>query len=141
MVDRGGRICLAAFPAKPVSVDLAHLVRQSRVSRGAGSYSTAAATRLLSGLLVLPPGLLGSPRPPITVSSSPRQPRSGRAGHRSARVAACAPFSGMAGARLCDGRTIGSRDPRLQVAADRCGLLIVSPCDLIARSDELRLEM
>ena len=56
-------------------------------------------------------------------------------------VVACAPFSGMAGPRLCYGRTIGSRDPRLQVAADRCGLLIVSPCDSIARSDELRLEM
>ena len=49
--------------------------------------------------------------------------------------------SGMAGTRLSYGRTIGSRDPRLQVAADRCGLLIVSPCDSIARSDELRLEM
>jgi hypothetical protein len=56
-------------------------------------------------------------------------------------VVACAPFSGVAGTRLCYGRTIGSRDPRLQVAADRCGLLIVSPCDSIARSDELRLEM
>jgi hypothetical protein len=63
-----------------------------------------------------------------------------RPGHRSVRVAACAPFSGTAGTRLCYGRTIGSRDPRLQVAADRCGLRIVSPCDSIARSDELRLE-
>jgi len=57
------------------------------------------------------------------------------------RFGGCAPFSGMAGTRLSYGRTIGSRDPRLQVAADRCGLLIVSPCDSIARSDELRLEM
>jgi len=114
---------------------------QSSFSCGAGSFSTAATTRLLPGLLVLPPGLPGSPRPPITVSSASRKPRSGRAGHRSARVASCAPFSGMAGTRRCYGRTIGSRDPRLQVAADRCGLLIVSPCDSIARSYELRLEM
>jgi hypothetical protein len=31
---------------------------------GAGTFSTAATTRLLSGLAVLRPGLVGSPRPP-----------------------------------------------------------------------------
>ena len=29
MVNRGGRICLAAFPHEPVPVDLAHLVRNN----------------------------------------------------------------------------------------------------------------
>ena len=29
MVNRGGRICLAAFPGKPVEVDVAHLVRNN----------------------------------------------------------------------------------------------------------------
>src|SRR5215475_15432010 len=41
---------------------------------GAGTYSTAATTRLLSGLAVLRPGLVGSPRPPMTVSSASRKP-------------------------------------------------------------------
>jgi L-iditol 2-dehydrogenase len=31
MVNRGGRICLAAFPENPVSVDLAYLVRQQHL--------------------------------------------------------------------------------------------------------------
>ena len=47
---------------------------------GAGTFSRAATTRLLSGLLVLRPGLVGSPRPPMKVSSASRKPRSGRAG-------------------------------------------------------------
>jgi len=29
MVNRGGRICLAAFPHEPVSVDLAYIVRNN----------------------------------------------------------------------------------------------------------------
>jgi L-iditol 2-dehydrogenase len=29
MVNRGGRICLAAFPLEPVPVDVAHLVRNN----------------------------------------------------------------------------------------------------------------
>ena len=47
---------------------------------GAGTFSTAATTRLLSELLVLRPRLLGSPRPPMKVSSASSKPRSGRAG-------------------------------------------------------------
>jgi len=31
MVNRGGRICLAAFPAEPVPVDLAYLVRNKHL--------------------------------------------------------------------------------------------------------------
>ena len=45
---------------------------------GAGTFSTAATTRLLSGLAVLRPGLVGSPRPPMKVSSASRKPCSGR---------------------------------------------------------------
>jgi hypothetical protein len=144
---------------------------QSRFSCGAGSFSTAATTRLLSGLLVrsgvLTPRLLriasgtdlGSRerralrnvanRRRLARLAKRHDPRPSCVDRRAAcvhdviadPVVACAPFSGVAGTRLCYGRTIGSRDPRLQVAADRCGLLIVSPCDSIARSDELRLEM
>src|SRR5207248_11442639 len=47
---------------------------------GAGTFSTAATSRLLSGLAVLRPRLVGSPRPPMKVSSASRKPRSGRAG-------------------------------------------------------------
>jgi transposase len=47
---------------------------------GAGTFSTAATTRLLSGLAVLRPRLIGSPRPPMKVSSASRKRRSGRAG-------------------------------------------------------------
>src|SRR5262245_7518382 len=47
---------------------------------GAGTFSTAATTRLLSGLAVLRPGLVGSPRPPIKVSSASRKPCTGREG-------------------------------------------------------------
>src|SRR5215472_15477610 len=47
---------------------------------GAGTFSTAATTRLLSGLAVLRPGLVGSPRPPMKVSSASRKPCSGRDG-------------------------------------------------------------
>src|SRR6516162_5883831 len=45
---------------------------------GAGTFSTAATTRLLSGLAVLRPRLVGSPRPPMKVSSASRKPCSGR---------------------------------------------------------------
>jgi hypothetical protein len=44
------------------------------------SLATAATTRLLSGLAVLRPGLVGSPRPPMKVSSASRKPCSGRDG-------------------------------------------------------------
>src|SRR5215469_9774078 len=47
---------------------------------GAGTFSTAATTRLLSGLAVLRPGLVGSPRPPMKVSSASSKPCSGREG-------------------------------------------------------------
>jgi hypothetical protein len=43
---------------------------------GAGTFSTAATTGLLSGLAVLRPGLVGSPRPPMKVSSDSRKPSS-----------------------------------------------------------------
>src|SRR6516165_7611276 len=47
---------------------------------GAGTFSTAATTRLLSGVAVLRPGLVGSPRPPMKVSSASSKPCSGREG-------------------------------------------------------------
>jgi hypothetical protein len=40
---------------------------------GAGTFSTAAMTRLLSRFLMLRPGLAGSPRPPMKVSSASRK--------------------------------------------------------------------
>src|SRR4051794_24294804 len=46
---------------------------------GAGTFSTAATTKLLSGLAVLRPRLVGSPRPPMKVSSASSKPPSGRA--------------------------------------------------------------
>ena len=51
MVNRGGRICLAAFPAEPVSVDLAHLVRNNIYVfgiRGEGKSATHRAAALMA---------------------------------------------------------------------------------------------
>ena len=51
MVNRGGRICLAAFPADPVSVDLAHLVRNNIYVfgiRGEGKSATHRAAALMA---------------------------------------------------------------------------------------------
>src|SRR5215469_11913772 len=72
---------------------------------GAGTFSTAATTRLLSGLAVLRPGLVGSPRPPM--KSLPPRKRGSRPlpasraadvrGPRSARGATCAPWSRPSG--------------------------------------------
>jgi len=50
MVNRGGRICLAAFPQNPVPVDLAHLVRNNIYVfgiRGEGRSATHRAAALL----------------------------------------------------------------------------------------------
>jgi L-iditol 2-dehydrogenase len=46
MVNRGGRVCLAAFPADPVPVDVAYLVRNNIYLfgiRGEGATHRAAA--------------------------------------------------------------------------------------------------
>src|SRR5271170_1730218 len=51
MVNRGGRICLAAFPAEPVSVDLAYLVRNNIYVfgiRGEGRSATHRAAALMT---------------------------------------------------------------------------------------------
>jgi L-iditol 2-dehydrogenase len=51
MVNRGGRICLAAFPAVPVPVDLAHLVRNNIYVfgiRGEGRSATHRAAALMA---------------------------------------------------------------------------------------------
>ena len=51
MVDRGGRICLAAFPAEPVPVDLAYLVRNNIYVfgiRGEGKSATHRAAALMA---------------------------------------------------------------------------------------------
>jgi L-iditol 2-dehydrogenase len=51
MVNRGGRICLAAFPAEPVPVDLAHLVRNNIYLfgiRGEGKSATHRAAALMA---------------------------------------------------------------------------------------------
>ncbi|HXC30635.1 MAG TPA: zinc-binding dehydrogenase [Stellaceae bacterium] len=51
MVTRGGRICLAAFPHKPVMVDLAHLVRNNIYVfgiRGEGKSATHRAAALIA---------------------------------------------------------------------------------------------
>lgn len=51
MVTRGGRICLAAFPADPVPVDLAHLVRNNIYVfgiRGEGKSATHRAAALMA---------------------------------------------------------------------------------------------
>ena len=50
MVNRGGRICLAAFPANPVPVDLAYLVRNNIYVfgiRGEGKSATHRAAALM----------------------------------------------------------------------------------------------
>jgi L-iditol 2-dehydrogenase len=50
MVDRGGRICLAAFPQERVSIDLAHLVRNNIYVygiRGEGQSATHRAMALM----------------------------------------------------------------------------------------------
>ncbi|HTI80071.1 MAG TPA: zinc-binding dehydrogenase [Acetobacteraceae bacterium] len=51
MVNRGGRICLAAFPHEPVSVDLAYLVRNNIYVfgiRGEGKSATHRAAALMA---------------------------------------------------------------------------------------------
>ncbi len=51
MVNRGGRICLAAFPEAPVPVDLAHLVRSNIYVfgiRGEGKSATHRAAALMA---------------------------------------------------------------------------------------------
>ena len=51
MVNRGGRICLAAFPSDPVSVDLAYLVRNNIYVfgiRGEGRSATHRAAALIA---------------------------------------------------------------------------------------------
>jgi L-iditol 2-dehydrogenase len=51
MVNRGGRICLAAFPANPVPVDLAYLVRNNIYVfgiRGEGRSATHRAAALMA---------------------------------------------------------------------------------------------
>ena len=51
MVNRGGRICLAAFPADPVPVDLAYLVRNNIYVfgiRGEGKSATHRAAALMA---------------------------------------------------------------------------------------------
>src|SRR5262252_6751452 len=51
MVNRGGRICLAAFPADPVPVDLAHLVRNNIYVfgiRGEGKSATHRAAAFMA---------------------------------------------------------------------------------------------
>ena len=51
MVNRGGRICLAAFPSEKVPVDLAHLVRNNIYVfgiRGEGKSATHRAAALIA---------------------------------------------------------------------------------------------
>jgi L-iditol 2-dehydrogenase len=51
MVNRGGRICLAAFPQDPVPVDLAYLVRNNIYVfgiRGEGQSATHRAMALMT---------------------------------------------------------------------------------------------
>lgn len=51
MVNRGGRICLAAFPSEPVPVDIAHLVRNNIYVfgiRGEGKSATHRAAAFMS---------------------------------------------------------------------------------------------
>jgi threonine dehydrogenase-like Zn-dependent dehydrogenase len=50
MVNRGGRICLAAFPHEPAMVDIAHLVRNNIYVfgiRGEGKSATHRAMALM----------------------------------------------------------------------------------------------
>jgi threonine dehydrogenase-like Zn-dependent dehydrogenase len=51
MLNRGGRICLAAFPHEPVSIDVAHIVRNNIYLygiRGEGKSATHRAEALMS---------------------------------------------------------------------------------------------
>src|ERR1700678_4278715 len=51
MVNRGGRICLAAFPGKPAEVDVAHIVRNNIYLygiRGEGKSATHRAEAFMS---------------------------------------------------------------------------------------------
>lgn len=51
MVNRGGRVCLAAFPAKPAEVDIAHIVRNNIYLfgiRGEGKSATHRAEAFMS---------------------------------------------------------------------------------------------
>lgn len=51
MLNRGGRICLAAFPQEPVSIDIAHIVRNNIYLygiRGEGRGATHRAEALMS---------------------------------------------------------------------------------------------
>jgi L-iditol 2-dehydrogenase len=51
MVSRGGRVCLAAFPAEPVPVDVAHIVRNNIYVfgiRGEGKSATHRAAALMA---------------------------------------------------------------------------------------------
>jgi threonine dehydrogenase-like Zn-dependent dehydrogenase len=51
MLNRGGRICLAAFPHEPVSIDVAHIVRNNIYLygiRGEGKSATRRAEALMS---------------------------------------------------------------------------------------------
>ncbi len=51
MTNRGGRICLAAFPHEPVTTDLAHLVRNNIYVfgiRGEGRSATHSAMELMA---------------------------------------------------------------------------------------------
>jgi L-iditol 2-dehydrogenase len=51
MTNRGGKICLAAFPHDPVTTDLAHLVKNNIYAygiRGEGKSSTKRAMALMA---------------------------------------------------------------------------------------------
>ena len=48
--------------------------------------------------------------------------------------------SRVAGPRLRDDREVGSRDPHFQVSADGNRCLVIPPLDVLAVSNELRLE-
>jgi L-iditol 2-dehydrogenase len=51
MLNRGGRICLAAFPREPASIDIAHMVRNNIYLygiRGEGKSATHRAEALMS---------------------------------------------------------------------------------------------
>jgi L-iditol 2-dehydrogenase len=53
MVNRGGRICLAAFPADPVAVDLAYLVRNNIYVFGIRGEGKSATHRAADGAKAL----------------------------------------------------------------------------------------
>src|ERR1700757_5520738 len=51
MINRGGKICLAAFPHEPVTMDLAHLVKNNIYAygiRGEGRSATRRAMALMA---------------------------------------------------------------------------------------------